>query len=225
MEIVLIRHGEPEWVREGFNIDNPPLTERGERQAEAMAESLRHEHFDEVYSSPLVRTRQTAAPLFAALGKPETIAPWLEEIRNPIWHGTQREKADRAYAEDRARSAEDRWKGLDGGEHVGEFVDRIHTGVTAFLFDRSLVRSTQQLCVWDGPVDDKRIALVAHAGTNSVVICHLLGLQPTPWEWERFVINHASISRVESMRLADGVTFCLTRLSDVEHLSTADRTR
>ena len=225
MEIVLIRHGEPEWVRDGLNVDNPPLTTRGVRQAEAMAEALRGEHFDEVYCSPLVRARQTAAPLFAALGRSETIDPWLEEIRNPIWHGTPREKADMAYAEDRARTAEDRWKGLEGGEHVGEFVDRIHDGTTTFLRDRKITRSAQQLAVWNGAITDRRIAFVAHAGTNSVVICHLLGLQPTPWEWERFVINHASISRIESMNLADGITFCLTRLSDVEHLPADDRTR
>ena len=84
MEIVFIRHGEPEWVRDGFNVDNPPLTERGHRQAARMAEALSGEHFDEVFCSPLVRTRQTAAPLFAALGRDEQIAPWLEEIRNPI---------------------------------------------------------------------------------------------------------------------------------------------
>jgi 2,3-bisphosphoglycerate-dependent phosphoglycerate mutase len=225
MELVLVRHGEPEWVRDGLNVDNPPLTKRGEQQAEAMAETLRQEHFDEVYCSPLLRTRQTAAPLFAALNRKEVIDPWLEEIRNPIWHGTPQEKADLAYAEDRARPAEERWLGLDGGEHVGEFVARIHVGASEFLANRSLVRSSQQLAVWDGAASDKRIAIVAHAGTNSVFICHLLGLEPTPWEWERFVIGHASISRVQSMTLGDGVTFCLTKLSDVEHLPKGDRTQ
>ena len=224
MEIVLIRHGEPEWVRDGLNVDNPPLTIKGVRQAEAMAEALRNEHFDEVWCSPLLRARQTAAPLFAALGRRESVDPWLEEIRNPIWHGTPREKADLAYAEDRARPAEERWKGLDGGEHVREFVDRIHLGATTFLTDREVTRSGQQLAVWNGSCE-KRVALVAHAGTNSVVICHLLGLEPTPWEWDRFVINHASISRLESMPLGDGLTFCLTKLSDVEHLAAPDRTR
>jgi broad specificity phosphatase PhoE len=29
MEIILVRHAEPEWVRDGFSIDDPPLTERG----------------------------------------------------------------------------------------------------------------------------------------------------------------------------------------------------
>ena len=26
MEIVLVRHGEPEWVRDGLNVVDPPLT-------------------------------------------------------------------------------------------------------------------------------------------------------------------------------------------------------
>ena len=60
--------------------------------------------------------------------------------------------------------------------------------------------------------------LVAHAGTNSVFICHLLGLPPTPWEWDRMVLRHASISRLEAIPLGDGYTFSLTALSDVEHL-------
>ena len=71
----------------------------------------------------------------------------------------------------------------------------------------------------------RRIALVAHAGTLSVVICHLLGLETVPWEWERFVLGHASVSRVEALQVGDGWTFSLTRLSDVEHLPRHDRTR
>ena len=78
--------------------------------------------------------------------------------------------------------------------------------------------------MWEIDEPGQRLAFVAHAGTNSVLICHLLGLAPTPWEWERFVIGHASISRVSALRLGDGWTFSLTRLSDCEHLGTDDRT-
>ena len=53
----------------------------------------------------------------------------------------------------------------------------------------------------------------------------LLGLVPVPWEWDRFVTPHASITRLESMQLADGYTFSLTRLGDVEHLGQDQRTR
>ena len=225
MEIVLIRHGEPEWVRDGWNVDNPPLTERGRRQAEQMAEALADEQFDEVLVSPLVRARETARPLLEALARAEVVDPWLEEIRNPIWHGTPRDKAEAAYREDRARPAEQRWLGLEGGEPVRDFVQRIHTGARAFLAERGVRRASHELPVWEIDAPDRRIALVAHAGTNSVTICHLLGLDPTPWEWERFVLGHGSISRVESLQLGDGHTFSLSRLSDLEHLTVTDRTR
>jgi len=224
MEIVLIRHGEPEWVRDGINIDNPPLTERGVRQAAAMAEFLRDEHFDEVYCSPLVRARQTAAPLFEALGRSEQIAPWLEEIRNPIWHGTPQEKAQAAYDEQRARVSHDRWRGIEGGEHVADFVERINAGCALFMEERGVRRQETELPMWHLDDVDRRIALVAHAGTNSVTICRLLGIPATPWEWDRMVIQHASVSRLRSFEMGDGHTFSLTRLSDTEFLPAADRT-
>ena len=70
-----------------------------------------------------------------------------------------------------------------------------------------------------------RVLIVAHAGTNSVITCHLLGLEPTPWEWDRFVLGHASVTRIEALPVGDGSTFSLTRLSDVEHLPPDLRTR
>lgn len=225
MEIVLIRHGEPEWVRDGLAVNDPPLTDRGLRQAERLAAALAAEPFDEVLVSPLVRARQTAAPLLEALGVGEMIDPWLEEIRDPMWHGSPAERAAEAYAELRSRSAEARWNGLDGGEPIRDFVGRIRLGATAFLADRGVERSATELPVWQIAEPGRRIALIAHAGTNSVTIGHLLGLEPTPWEWDRFVLGHTSVSRVESMPLEDGFTFSLTKLSDLEHLERDERTR
>jgi len=225
VELYLIRHGEPEWVLEGLNVVDPPLTERGHRQAKAMAESIAAVHFDEVLVSPLVRARQTAAPLLAAQGREELIDPWLEEIRSPLWHGTPREKADAAYREERAKKASDRWSGLDGGEAVRDFVDRIHLGASLFLAEHGITRLDHELPVWQIERPEQRLCLVAHAGVDSVIICHLLGLQPTPWEWERFVLGHSSISRIEAMQLGDGWTFCLTALGIVDHLDVEDRTR
>jgi probable phosphoglycerate mutase len=225
MEITLVRHAEPEWVREGLSVDDPPLTARGEEQARLLAARLAAEAFDEVYVSPLARARQTLAPLLAATGGAEMVAPWLEEIRNPVWHGTPAEKAEQAYREERAKPATARWEGLPGGEPVRSFVERIRTGASLFLEERGIRRSDAELPVWhlDGPT--RRILLVAHAGTNSVTIGHLLGLEPTPWEWDRFVLGHASVTRVEALALGDGHTFSLSRLSDQEHLPVALRTR
>ena len=225
MEITLVRHGEPEWVRRGLQVDDPPLTSRGTEQARRLAGRLGHETFDDVYVSPLVRARQTAAPVLEAMGRAEVVAPWLEEIRNPIWHGTPAEKVDEVYRTDRARLPHERWEGLPGGEAVRDFVDRIRSDGTEFLSELGIKRSHADLPVWrvDGPA--RRVLFVAHAGTNSVITCLLLGLEPTPWEWDRFVMGHASVTRLEALPVGGGFTFSLTQLSDVEHLASDMRTR
>ena len=226
-EIVLLRHAEPEWVRSGLNVDDPPLTTRGGDQARLAAERLAAETFDEVLVSPLVRARQTAEPLLTAIGRELVVEPWLEEIRNPVWHGTPEERAAEAWRAEREKASHQRWTGLDGGEPVNEFVDRINVGCSLFLEERGVTRSDTDLPVWvtDAAfVTGRRTLLVAHAGTNSVTLCHLLGLAPTPWEWERFVIGHASVSTVRMLSLGDGVTFSVSKLSDNEHLPADLRT-
>ena len=225
MEIVLVRHGQPEWIRDGVNVDDPPLTDLGHRQSSAMADHLAGERFDEVLVSPLVRARETARPLLGRFERDEVIAHWLEEIRNPIWGGTPAEKADEAFREERSRPAHDQWRGIDGGEPPADFVARVRETCGLFLAERGIERVSATLPVWSVPNDDLRIVCVAHAGTNAVIICHLLGLEPTPWEWERLVMHHASVTRLTNMRLGDGSAFLLERLSDVEFLAATDRTR
>ncbi|MBA3281892.1 MAG: histidine phosphatase family protein [Acidimicrobiia bacterium] len=225
MELLLIRHAQPEWVRDGLNVVDPPLTELGHRQARRLAGAMVGELLDEVMVSPLARARQTAAPVLEALGRAEDIDMWLEEIRDPKWHGTPAERAAEAYKELRGRPSQRHWDGLPGGESTREFVDRIRLGAEKFLDERGVRRIDGELPVWSVADPGRRIALIAHAGTNSVVICHLLGLEPTPWEWDRVVLRHASISRLEAIPIGDGYTFSLTVLSDVEHLEHADRTR
>ena len=138
MELVLVRHGEPEWVRDGYSVDDPPLTARGRDQSDRLADRLAAEHFDEIYVSPMTRARQTAAPLLARLGRPEVVDSWLEEIRNPLWHGTPAERAEEAFAEERARPTHERWEGLEGGEPVRDFVARIRLGAQLFFAERGI---------------------------------------------------------------------------------------
>lgn len=221
----MIRHGQPEWVRDGLNVVDPPLTELGHRQAALMAEALAAEPFDEVLVSPLRRARETAAPLYERLARDELVEPWLEEIRDPGWHGSPAEKAQQAYDELRARPVDDRWHGLVGGESIRTFTDRIHAGATSFLDERGVERIDHELPIWSIAEPGRRIVLVAHAGTNSVTIGHLLGLAPTPWEWDRFVLGHASVSRLEALPVHDGFTFSLTSLSGLEHMGHDQRTR
>ncbi len=225
MEIVLIRHGEPEWVRDGRNVVDPPLTERGFLQAQRTGEVLHAEDFDHAIVSPLLRARQTAAPLLGLQRRREVVEAFLEEIREPDWHGTPEELMQSAYAEERSRAAEARWEGVrGGGEPPREFVDRVRAGAGEFFAGLGMYRAEQRLPVWHLDQPDLRLVIVAHSGTNGVLLCQLLGLEPVPWEWDRFVTQHASITRLKSLQLGDGHTFSLRRLSDVEHLPLDART-
>lgn len=62
MGIVLVRHGQTEWSRDGRHTSatDLPLTDVGEQQAREAAERLTGRKFAEVISSPLMRARRTA---------------------------------------------------------------------------------------------------------------------------------------------------------------------
>src|SRR5918995_703333 len=61
-EIVLVRHGETEWSRDGRHTGNTdvPLTERGKEQAQALGTALEGRSFTRVLTSPLSRAAETA---------------------------------------------------------------------------------------------------------------------------------------------------------------------
>ena len=64
MELLLIRHGLPERVvNEDATPADPPLSKVGRDQAERVAAWLAGTSIDRIYSSPLRRARETAAPL------------------------------------------------------------------------------------------------------------------------------------------------------------------
>jgi hypothetical protein len=54
---------------------------------------------------------------------------------------------------------------------------------------------------------------------------HLLGVEPVPWQWERFQLFHTSVTRLETFELSDGYAFGMSHLGNAEHLDDDDRTR
>ena len=62
MKIFIVRHGETEWNRTNRfqGISDIPLNKKGKAQAEALAHALKDEAIDVVYSSPLIRAKETA---------------------------------------------------------------------------------------------------------------------------------------------------------------------
>lgn len=100
MKILLIRHGESEAdilnVHEGRA--DFELTERGQRQAQKMAEYVQsHYQLDRIYASTLRRARQTAAHLEQETGVTAIEDEMLMEFNNGLLAGLSREEADEKY--------------------------------------------------------------------------------------------------------------------------------
>lgn len=86
--ILLIRHGENEYVKKGRLAGRLPdvhLNEKGRQQSRLLAETLKDAPIKAVYASPLERTLETAAPIAAALNLPVIPNPGLLEIDFGEW--------------------------------------------------------------------------------------------------------------------------------------------
>lgn len=226
MELVLVRHAQPEWNRGREAQVDPRLTPLGQQQAELLAAHLAGRPFDEVLVSTAKRARRTATPLLERVHA-EVVQEraWLHEIRMPAaWQGSPAEEVGRAMAQARDRSREAWWEGMPGGESFHDFHARVTLGLANELAEHGVVRDDEDLWTVPPEVEDRRLLFVAHAGTNSVVLGNLLGLDPEPWEWERFASAHASITVLRSRRIAGRRIFSLERFSDVGHLDGAEVT-
>lgn len=89
MNLLLIRHAVNDWVGERLAGRTPGvhLNQEGRAQAEALAGMLSDVPLAAVYSSPLERTRETAAPLAKAHGLTVEIRDELGEVAYGEWTG------------------------------------------------------------------------------------------------------------------------------------------
>jgi len=86
--ILLIRHGENEYVKTGRMAGRLPhvhLNERGKGQAHTLADRLSGSPVKAIYSSPMERAMETAEPIAGALGLEVIIRPGLIEVDIGEW--------------------------------------------------------------------------------------------------------------------------------------------
>jgi len=120
--IVLVRHGETFWNREGRiqGHTESDLTPLGLRQAEAMAavvgDLVRRDGGDgwRLVSSPIGRARRTAERVAGATGLPIEVDARLAEISCGEWEGKLR--ADIAHHHPEAFASREWFFGAPGGE-------------------------------------------------------------------------------------------------------------
>lgn len=227
MELIFIRHGQPAWSVDGLTQRNPHLTGLGREQAERAAAHLAADPrgLTEIIVSPAIRSQETAAPIADALGIIPITVNDIVEIKMPDWTGELEATVQRIFAAGRHRTPEQWWDGLEGGESFRDFHDRVTGALLAVLGERGTRPDPEREHLWHVEDPDQRIAIVAHGGTNAVALGFLLGVDPTPWEWERFILYHTSMARIRAIPLAGENVWSLRTFNDREHLPRELRTR
>lgn len=159
-KIYLIRHGETEWNKElrYQGQRDIPLNAQGRRQAMQLAARLATEKFQDIYSSPLLRARETAAQIASRHGKQVHLEKGLSEIDFGEWEGRRYTELE----EEQKRVAECWFSKpgsvcIPGGEPYGDFKKR-----TLEAFQRILNGNNRDL------------AIVSHAGIIRIIVAAML---------------------------------------------------
>jgi len=133
----------------------------GRAQALAVLEQLRGTHFSAIYSSDLLRSRQTAELLAEPLGLTVTLERRLREINLGAWEGMlsgeieaqyPRELADRARNPFHSRAPQ--------GESIVEVAKRVIEAVNNITIKHQ----------------NESVLIVAHGVSLAVIICHVEGV-------------------------------------------------
>ena len=220
IEIVLIRHAQPDWEPGGRAVDHPELSAHGRLQAEAVAEALADESFDHCYTSTLERAIETAEFIARRLGVRFEQCSWLDELRLPTLEGRTAEQVEKFFRDARARDLEKWWDGMADGEAFRHMYERVAGGIESLLEGTHGVRSHDNsgYKLWRPPESDRKILIVAHEGTNAVILSRLLDVEPVPWAPVRFASFWASITRLTTVPVADAFAFALRGFNLHEHL-------
>lgn len=194
--LYVLRHGQTTCNRDGI-IQGPridaELSDEGHRQADSLAAAFEHTRLDRLFVSPMLRARQTAAPLADALGIPIEIVPELYEMDFGDLCGRHIDVAGPVIAE-----YDDCWS-------MG-FTDRALPGGESPLLVQHRVRPL--LPALQG-VD---AAVVAHGRVNRVLLTSLMGMPLTAMG--RYRQENAAITHVRM-----GERPLVQRNNDISHLT------
>jgi 2,3-bisphosphoglycerate-dependent phosphoglycerate mutase len=180
VELLWVRHGEPERIETGTGVPaDPALTGRGRDQAERLASWLAREPIDAVLSSPQRRARETAAPIARVHGLDLEITPGLVEYDSKSDSYIPMEELKERNDPHLMAMYEGRWEDF-GAEPADVFRARVAAAVDEIV-------STYA---------GKRVVAVCHGGVINVAFAIALGLDRHLW----FEPHYSSLSRMIASR-------------------------
>lgn len=170
MELILIRHGLPEKViNDDGSPADPPLSATGLDQASRVAAWLDAMEIDRLYSSPMRRALETAAPLAKQKNLQVKVVDGVAEY----------DQQSELYipVEELKELDYERWKRLMTGETAVDFPE----------FSSIVCESLEQI-IRDNR--GKRVAVTCHGGVINVWAAYVIGLEPKMF----FNPNYTSIN-------------------------------
>ncbi len=180
MKLILVRHGETEWVRQHRyqGSTDIPLNRQGILQARATGKALKASKPKLIYSSAMQRANQTAQEIARICRKKITVDPRLNELSFGKWEGHRHAKIS-----DQFPAASKAWylANWNSCPPDGESLKSLSQRIGSFLKDLSKHYSKKSTCV-----------IVTHGGPIRMFLILILKVAPTVF-WT-FRVDPASIN-------------------------------
>ena len=180
-ELLLVRHGETDWNRERRfqGHADPPLNEAGREQARELADRLSGEDIAAVYTSDLLRARETAEILAAALDAEIVALRELREIDVGSWQGLTWPEIEEHHPDGAAR-----WHQNGHGWDSGETYEQLGKRIVAALREIASNHPGQ------------RVLVVGHGGTVRATRAFVEGVSVAESRRRSSAIGNCEVFRV-----------------------------
>jgi len=204
MNILLVRHGETPWNREGRyqGRTDIALSETGQAQVRALGQRLKSVEIHAAYASPLSRAKNTAEAILGDRATPLSLDDGLIEISHGGWEGQLASDVELSHAEMFGV-----WKSRPGRHSPAgpgaETLGDVETRAWAVL---------ERVCARLGA--DETALIAAHDAVNRVLLCRVLGL-PLERIWS-FRQAPASLNVLSGPSIGE---LQVVRLNDAEHVA------
>ena len=219
MKLLIIRHGDPDYVRDG-------LTEKGVREAEFLSQRLAGENIDHFYVSPLGRALETLEPTLKKTGKTSEVCPWLREFDTARIHRPDNKERlmipwdwlPQDWMRQEIFFQKDHWFEHPVFQEAGVKANYDYViGEFDHLLERHGYVREGYYYRAENPSNDC-IALVCHFGAGCVLLSHLLNVSPMIL-WHGTCCLPTSVTTVATEERRPGIaSFRTLGIGDVSHL-------
>ncbi len=218
MKLILIRHGDPDYV-------NDNLTEKGRREAELLSRRVSQWEVKDFYCSPLGRAKATAAYSMEKINRTPIVCDWLQEFYYPVEDpvtGNKRIAWDfmpAYWTTQELLYDKDHWIDhpvMKTGAELQKAYQDVCSGIDGILREHGYERNGRYYRAVKPNKDT--VVIFCHLGVSFVMMSHILGVS-APLLWQQFFIAPTSVTLLCTEEREQGnAAFRVKMMGDVSHL-------